>query len=574
MPTINVLGQETPPASDKYASLLENFAFRVETRKAVQLGATRGMETAVPLDANDDDVIELEYSNGLYEWTAAGDLQARYADQAAGRGAGDVVTITAALPGSTTRGAPDLVLKGLALLGIDLPGVVADKGVKPAIDYFEGRLSPGPGLYHLNREGALGDAVTGELKRSGDPYLLLLHGTFSSTAASFQHLFASREWADLWNAYDGRILGFNHRSLSQSPVDNALELIGHLPQEATLHLLSHSRGGLVGELLCLDALTSEDLAYFEKAKRNDEIETLRELSKQLLARKLDVRRFVRVACPARGTLLASQRLDLYLSVMLNLIGLVPALAGSAIYDFAKATILTLIKKRADAAALPGLEAMIPNSPLLCVLNRAGRKSSADLAVVAGDLMAGGSAWNTLKAWVTDAFYWQDNDLAVQTKAMYGGIERTSNAVYYLRTAPDMNHLNYFGNDQSRSQICRWLTHKTGEYPEEFHSLAQVRQAEAGPTRSCVHPAAPGPRLCDCQEHGTRANSYGLSSGNTAKRIGAARQPGTCQLPAGHRPLRRRYDRRRRSRARQQTGQATFPASLHESVSGQSRCTSR
>ena len=297
MPTISVVGQEIKPASDEHASLQKRFAFKVETRTAVQLGATRGREAPLQLEAADDDVIEFEYSNGLRQWTTVGELRARNADQAASRGKAEPITITAVPPESATRGAPDLVLKGLKVLGIDPEGIIADKGVKAAIDYFEGKLTPGPGLYRLNRQGALGDAVTGELTRRDDPYLLLLHGTFSSTAASFHHLLASREWADLWSAYDGRILGFDHRSLSRSPADNALELIGHLPQGATVHLLSHSRGGLVGELLCLDAVTAEDLAYFEKAGRNDDIATLRKLSEQLVARKLDVRRFVRVACP-------------------------------------------------------------------------------------------------------------------------------------------------------------------------------------------------------------------------------------------------------------------------------------
>jgi hypothetical protein len=61
--------------------------------------------------------------------------------------------------------------------------------------------------------------------------------------------------------------------------------------------------------------------------------------------------------------------------MLNLIGLIPALSNSVIYDFAKATILTLIKKRAEPQDLPGLEAMMPESPLVGMLNRAGRKSN-------------------------------------------------------------------------------------------------------------------------------------------------------------------------------------------------------
>ena len=86
MSTINVVGQEIKPASDEHASLQKRFAFKVETRQAVQLGATRGREAPLQLEAADDDVVELEYSNGLREWTTVDELRARYADQAASRG--------------------------------------------------------------------------------------------------------------------------------------------------------------------------------------------------------------------------------------------------------------------------------------------------------------------------------------------------------------------------------------------------------------------------------------------------------------------------------------------------------
>ena len=220
MSTINVVGQEIKPASDEHASLQKRFAFKVETRQAVQLGATRGREAPLQLDAADDDVIEVEYSNGLRQWTMVGELRARNADQAASRGKDDPIMITTVPPESATRGAPDLVLKGLKVLGIDPEGAIADKGVKAAIDYFEGKLTPGPGLYRLNRQGVFGDAVTGELTRRDDPYLLLLHGTFSSTTASFHHLLASREWADLWNAYDGRILARSDAAVMDRMLEN------------------------------------------------------------------------------------------------------------------------------------------------------------------------------------------------------------------------------------------------------------------------------------------------------------------------------------------------------------------
>ena len=98
MSTISVVGQEIKPASDEHASLQKRFAFKVETRTAVQLGATRGKEAPLQLEAADDDVIEFEYSNGLRQWTTVGELRARNADPAASRGKDDPITITACRP--------------------------------------------------------------------------------------------------------------------------------------------------------------------------------------------------------------------------------------------------------------------------------------------------------------------------------------------------------------------------------------------------------------------------------------------------------------------------------------------
>ncbi|NTW13094.1 MAG: hypothetical protein HGA30_07265, partial [Anaerolineales bacterium] len=50
--------------------------------------------------------------------------------------------------------------------------------------------------------------------------------------------------------YGDRIFGYDHKTLSLSPVENALDLVKRLPAGAKLHLITHSRGGLVGELLC------------------------------------------------------------------------------------------------------------------------------------------------------------------------------------------------------------------------------------------------------------------------------------------------------------------------------------
>ena len=131
----------------------------------------------------------------------------------------------------------------------------------------------------------------------------------------------------------------------------ALDLAELLPARAKLHLVSHSRGGIVGELMCLRELDETDFRTFER--RPDDLALLKRLAEELKKKQFQVERFVRVACPARGTILASKRLDTYLSVILNVIGAIPALAENPLYAFVKATLLEL---GYDWEAIVGLKA--------------------------------------------------------------------------------------------------------------------------------------------------------------------------------------------------------------------------
>ena len=49
--------------------------------------------------------------------------------------------------------------------------------------------------------------------------------------------------------YRQNIIAFQHETFTKSPLQNVLELVQQLPDKANLHLISHSRGGLVGEVL-------------------------------------------------------------------------------------------------------------------------------------------------------------------------------------------------------------------------------------------------------------------------------------------------------------------------------------
>jgi len=93
---------------------------------------------------------------------------------------------------------------------------------------------------------------------------------------------------------------------------------------------------------------------------------MEQLSAELSQKQFKVQRFVRVTCPARGTVL-----DLYLSVLLKMIGLIPALKASTLYTLLKAVTLESVRRRADPRQLPGIETMMPESPLINLLNQTG-----------------------------------------------------------------------------------------------------------------------------------------------------------------------------------------------------------
>ncbi|MBK7464163.1 MAG: hypothetical protein IPJ50_16490 [Betaproteobacteria bacterium] len=79
-----------------------------------------------------------------------------------------------------------------------------------------------------------------------------------------------------WRRFTGkRVFGLEHHSLSESPLANAVDLIERLPERAEVHLVSHSRGGLVGELIALsgcanlaEVLTEDKIQAFFAVDRS------------------------------------------------------------------------------------------------------------------------------------------------------------------------------------------------------------------------------------------------------------------------------------------------------------------
>lgn len=461
----------------------------VTKRQKVLLGAMRGETTSVEVGGlNPRDAVCLHFADGMEMWMSAGELADR-ADAGRERGAarsGHYEISPQLLTQGTARGVLGMAITALEFVGIDLKG----ESAKHVGKWFEEKQLQGrEGVVGVNlgamgKESAL-SATAAEVNETStaQPLLIFLHGTASSFTGSFGGLWkegnddAGRKRKEarskLAGRYGERVYALEHRSLTVSPIDNALDLVKWLPDGAELHLVSHSRGGLIGELLCLggcsgteldkellDALFSEDrtqagLMGFGKRGKDEEQAyreqraKLGELLELLRDKRVRVTRFVRVACPAMGTTLASGKLDRWLS-LLKFAG------GEGIVGDLRDFLLAVIKERTDPRTLPGLEAMMPGSALVGLLNLPKLQTNADLSVIAGDC-GDKSLWDNLKFAVTDWFFGGDHDLVVNTGSMYGGLLRPDGgARRYFTRGSSVNHFQYFCNADTVERLSGGL----------------------------------------------------------------------------------------------------------------------
>lgn len=455
----------------------------VRTESAADVGQRGARATEYRLDeARDEDVLELEFQSGVTQWVSVSQLREDLGRPRSGENNGIIVPGVIPRRRPSSRGVADWVLKGLKLLRLDPVDPVADLAIDVLISQFETKLTRSPDLYRVSSSlEPLSTAKPDSLETS-DPLLVFLHGTASNTHGSFGKL-VSPEWERVAKGYGRRILGLEHHTLSVNPVRNALDLASQLPKGARLHLVTHSRGGLVGELLALAQVPEQAFDAFLSVGREPEVALLKELSALVKKKAFVIEKFVRVACPARGSLLASDRLDRYLSIILSLIGRIPVLQESVIYAFLKATAFEVARRRTKPDELPGIEAMMPTSLLVNLLNRPDVTSKADLAIVAGDI-EGEGIFGTLKVFATDLFYRTDHDLVVNTASMYGGPKRETAAHFVFDRGGDVNHFSYFANQRTRTPLLTWL----GGGDAGFAELTRGVATRTAPSTRGVSPA--------------------------------------------------------------------------------------
>ena len=393
----------------------------------------------------------------------------------------------------TTRGFGDVVLWGIDVI----TGLVTDKAADFAASAVVRRVDAqvDPGVYSLQADslvklkGHASPMAQVPAAANGGPLLVFIHGTFSETSGTFSKLWVEhpQRVRTLFEKYGDRVYALDHPTLGASPIANALTLARACPKGAKLHLVTHSRGGLVAEVLARVCANPDDtFEPFTAKAETDQLRDLRELAAVVKARGIRVDRMVRVACPARGTLLASGRLDAYVSVFKWTLELAGIPVAPQLVDF----LGEVATRRADPDILPGLAAQIPGSPLVQWLHgedgtsktsktdktkrahKPGKTIAGDLRVIAGDL-DGDSVTSWLKTLLADAFFWTDNDLVVQTRSMYGGAPRDASATFVLDQGGKVSHFNYFSNERTADAIVSALVH---EQPHGFRKIGPLSWA--------------------------------------------------------------------------------------------------
>ncbi|HRD56943.1 MAG TPA: CHAT domain-containing protein [Ferruginibacter sp.] len=410
------------------------------------------------IELKKDDVVEMVFEDGTVWYGNADTLEDVFPEALDTNRSGEMGFT---LPSTLDNDSTDRSLVGDAVL--KLFNVFSKKKLsteikKLAEDLEKKQLDNMSGLYKVDSSYHLSAFNASE---SDKPWFLFLHGTASSSSGSFAELVGSDLWQYIHTQYAGQVLAFQHETLTKSPLQNVFELLEQLPKSGALHIISHSRGGLVGEVLARFCNGSElnkgfdanEIALLKKEDRNDDLKYIAAIETAMKDRKLFVEKFIRVACPASGTTLASGRLDNFFNVSINLLGLATGAAANPVFISFRALASAVINCKNDVNTLPGLEAMSPDSVFIKVLNNPSGKVVLDnpLAIISGNCK---TKFN-LKALLIIAsriFFQKNNDLVVNTASMHNGTQRLTRVQYFLDADTNVDHFHYFKNSDTQKAM--------------------------------------------------------------------------------------------------------------------------
>ncbi len=456
----------------------------------VQVSQSRSETGETTLQCAEEDLISLSFADGT-EWIGPANDVLEIFPEELKRSNSDELHIPTRLRSNGSRALGGVDLKWVKRYVIKQGATVA---VGPIAKKFEDWLTRDHslGLYALGPELELLDVDWNA--STSNKYLLLIHGVMSSINGSFGRMLEETDkklWSEMRLRYEGRVLGYQHRSLTLSPIDNAIEVLQGLPVGTEIEILSTSRGGLVSDVLARcdcrnevcgfsereiakirtdDERQAKDEGWRDKKEENwlsTKMKLLNELAKQ---KRIRVSKAIRIACPAAGTVLLDRRLDHFMNVLLRGIGLAFG-PGQQAYDILRTFVMEIIAARANTRDLAGLACMMPNSEFLKILNSNRHKVHRKLLTIEGDSRVGRNVPRSLLVIFTNLFYQQQSDLVVNTSSMRKGVSSLSPAYYFLSHTPETNHFRYFRNSNTLEAILNGIRWNGISVPEGFSSAS-------------------------------------------------------------------------------------------------------
>lgn len=480
---IRLRGQELPKEISKQEDQALDY-FKVRRTFTVE----RSIRSDVPeqvLELNEDEILELDFEDNTFWLGDAEAIKQIFSKELKRSGDGEEIYLSGEI--ETDEQDRSLIQK-VAIKAAKVfvknkvirPGVrnLATKAENAALK-FAGKPFENLGaavVLSVSKDFDLVEADFSKVDKSRKS-LLFIHGTGSSSLGSFGEMKGTEEWEKLVDFYgEANLLALQHRTLTCSPLQNVLAALEALPNGIVLDLVTHSRGGLVADLLARfsahsDGFGQEELDVLKDNSRDIDLDTIEKISKVLKTKSLKIDRVVRVACPANGTTLASKRMDMFLNVTINL--LCGAIGGitNPVFSSLKELVLATIETKDDVGILPGIESMNPDSPFIKVLNFQGTSKEIDSQLI---VIAGSSelnlAFKSLLVLVGKFFFRGKNDLVVDTASMeFGALRKKGNVYIYLEETGKIDHITYFKTPKIRRTIQTGLLGSLEEFSGQIRT---------------------------------------------------------------------------------------------------------
>ncbi|MEO5624645.1 MAG: hypothetical protein ABIQ70_01395 [Dokdonella sp.] len=297
-----------------------------------------------------------------------------------------------------------------------------------------------PTNYRNPEAAALASADIAAMAAKG-PVLLYVHGTFSTSHGGFGDL-PEATVSELHRRYEGRVIAFDHPTLSADPTGNVRWLLSQLPKvPMKLDIICHSRGGLVSRVLAeAPGSLNADAAH------------------------VTVRRIVLGAVPNNGTLLSDpDHMVNMIDRLTTALSMFPASGATEILE----GLITLVKilGHAGLKGIEGLQSMLPNGKFLQMLNAKGGQPGEYFAIAANyeptDRGLRALVSGAVDAIVDQVFGNAGNDLVVPTDGVY---EKNGNARFpvpldkllLLDPAWGVMHTSVFKHPLVSEKLLAWL----------------------------------------------------------------------------------------------------------------------